>query len=58
MPDDKKEEKKKDDGSDERIEFILNYLAKAIRLKSDKWAKMIQTEEYKVRNYFLKLSLN
>lgn len=53
MPDDKKDEKKKDDGTDERYEYIQNYLAKSIRLKSDKWSKMIQTEEYKVKYEFI-----
>lgn len=52
MPDDKKDEKKKDEGNEERFEFIQNYLAKSIRLKSDKWSKMIQTDEYKVRFKF------
>lgn len=51
-PDDKKDDKKKEDGSDERFEYIQNYLSKAIRLKSDKWAKMIQTDEYRVRHFF------
>lgn len=48
MSDEKKEEKKKDDGVDERFEFIQNYLSKSIRLKSDKWGKMMSTDEYKV----------
>lgn len=49
----KDEEKKKDDPTNDfRFEYIQNYLAKAIRLKSDKWHKMIQTEEYKVHIIF------
>lgn len=51
--DKKKEEKKKEkeEGEDERLEYILNYLIKSMRMKMDKWAKMISTEEYKVRTF-------
>lgn len=39
---------RKGDDEDERLEFLLNYLTKSMRLKQDKWNKMIGTEEYKV----------
>uniref|UniRef100_A0A1I8PDY1 Dynein beta chain, ciliary n=1 Tax=Stomoxys calcitrans TaxID=35570 RepID=A0A1I8PDY1_STOCA len=39
---DKKEEK-----VDERLEFLWNYIMKTMRLKQEKWNKMISTNEYK-----------
>ncbi|KAJ8945230.1 hypothetical protein NQ318_011210 [Aromia moschata] len=40
-------EKKEDDGTDLRLNFIMDYLTKSFRLKPEKWNKMIQTDEYK-----------
>lgn len=51
--DKKKEEKKKEEGEDERLEYILNYLVKSMRMKMDKWTKMISTDEYKVSSVFV-----
>ena len=36
---------------DLRLEFISDYLSKTLRLKSDKWPKLLGNEDYKV-NYF------
>lgn len=33
---------------DERLEFIFEYLSKSLRLKLDKWAKMMSNEELRV----------
>ncbi|XP_043279274.1 dynein beta chain, ciliary-like [Venturia canescens] len=41
----KKEEEKKDD--DPRFEYILQYLTLSSKLKPEKWAKMMSTDEYK-----------
>lgn len=51
MDEDDEKAKKKDkaeDDDDERLEFILNYLTKSMRMKQEKWNKMIAIEEYKV----------
>lgn len=51
MEEDEDKTKKKDkteDDEDERLEFILNYLTKSMRMKQEKWNKMITIEEYKV----------
>ncbi|CAG9859865.1 unnamed protein product [Phyllotreta striolata] len=43
------------DENDERLEFILTYLTKSIKLKQDKWNKLLLTEDYMkiVRNFLL-----
>lgn len=49
--DDKKDDKKKKEEPEEvdmRLEFILNYLIKAMRLKQEKWNKMILIDDNKV----------
>lgn len=33
---------------DPRYEYLCEYLTKTMRLKSDKWPKMIGNEEYRV----------
>lgn len=51
MADDDEKAKKKEKGEDdedERLEFVLNYLTKSMRMKQEKWNKMIAIEEYKV----------
>lgn len=40
--------KKGQDDEDPRLEFFLNYLVKSIKLKQDKWNKMMATDEYRV----------
>lgn len=48
---DKKKEKKKGDEEEEtdyRLEFILNYLTKTLKMKMEKWTKMIILEDCKV----------
>lgn len=37
-----------DSEEDPRLDFISEYLTKTMRLKSDKWPKMIGNEEYRV----------
>lgn len=44
------EEEKKKEKLDERLEFLWNYIMKTMRLKQEKWNKMLATTEYKV-NY-------
>lgn len=44
------EEEKKKEKVDERLEFLWNYIMKTMRLKQEKWNKMLATTEYKV-NY-------
>lgn len=44
------EEEKKKEKVDERLEFLWNYIMKTMRLKQEKWNKMLATSEYKV-NY-------
>lgn len=36
------------DDEDVRLEFLLAYLTKSMRMKQEKWNKMIQVEENKV----------
>lgn len=43
-----KKKDKTDDDEDDRLEFILNYLTKSMRMKQEKWNKMIAVEEFKV----------
>lgn len=38
------DDKKKDDG-DPRLEFISSYVKKTFRIKSDKWQKLMASEE-------------
>ncbi|KAK9702182.1 Dynein heavy chain region D6 P-loop domain [Popillia japonica] len=57
--DDKKDDKKKKEEPEEidmRLEFILNYLIKAMRLKQEKWNKMLLIDENKklILNFFNK----
>ena len=33
---------------DERLDFIFEYLSKSLRLKQDKWAKMMANEDLRV----------
>lgn len=48
-------EKKKDKGEeDPRLEFIISYLLKSLRLKSDKWQKLMGTEDNRVSIFFYK----
>lgn len=42
------EEQQKKERVDERPEFLWNYIMKTMRLKQEKWNKMISTHEYKV----------
>lgn len=36
------------DDSDPRLDFLERYVTKSLRLKSDKWQKMLSIEDYKV----------
>lgn len=36
------------DDEDPRLEFLLMYLTKSLRMKQEKWTKMMQAEENKV----------
>lgn len=42
------DEEKKKEKVDDRLEFFWNYIMKTMRLKQEKWNKMITTNEYKV----------
>lgn len=42
--------KKDENDGDPRLEFISNYATKSLRLKSDKWPKMVGNEEHMVSN--------
>lgn len=49
------EENKKEklpEPEDVRIEFILNYVMKSMRIKIEKWSKLMSTNEYKVILFF------
>lgn len=46
---------KKDIDEDPRYEFICEYITKTMRLKSDKWPKLVGNEEYKVSKTRIKL---
>lgn len=58
---DEKKDKKGDADEDLRLEFLLNYLTKTLRMKMEKWMKMITTEEYSVSlfsfNYYFNTSV-
>ena len=47
---DKKTEEEKEDP---RLEFILGYMILTCKLKHDKWAKMISTDDFKVNNILM-----
>jgi len=34
-------------GHDLRLDFIFEYITRSLKIKSDKWMKMLVTEEYK-----------
>lgn len=53
------EKKKQQESPDEdlRLEFILNYLTKTMRLKQEKWTKMIAIDEFKVSLFFVRAHL-
>ncbi|XP_049855418.1 dynein beta chain, ciliary-like [Schistocerca gregaria] len=38
-------EEKKDDDEDPRLDFIFAYLARSLRIKSEKWTKMLSNED-------------
>lgn len=44
----KKDKKQTSEDEDERLEFLLNYLTKSMRMKQEKWNKMIVIEDFKV----------
>ncbi|KAF2900340.1 hypothetical protein ILUMI_05842 [Ignelater luminosus] len=48
------DKRKKDEDVDMRLEFLLNYLIKTMKIKQDKWTKMITTDEYNklIMNFF------
>lgn len=39
------------DDEDSRLEFLLAYLTKSLRMKQEKWTKMMQAEENKVSTF-------
>lgn len=51
------EKKKGGEGDDEdsRLEFLLAYLTKSLRMKQEKWTKMMQLEENKVGGWWCAL---
>lgn len=40
------------DDEDVRLEFLLAYLTKTLRMKQEKWTKMMQAEENKVSLFY------
>lgn len=42
-----------EEDEDPRFEFICNYLIKSIKIKAEKWNKMVLVEEYKVCIYLI-----
>jgi hypothetical protein len=48
MADDKKKEAD-DEEDDGRIAFLCSFTIKSLRLKIEKWQKMMSNDEYKVR---------
>ncbi|EDW55355.1 GM16562 [Drosophila sechellia] len=44
------DEKEKKEPADNRPEFFWNYLTKTMRLKLDKWTKMITTNEFRKKD--------
>lgn len=50
MGDEKKEKKgDEEDDVDARLEYLMNYLMKSMKIKPDRWVKMMALEENKVR---------
>lgn len=45
------DKKDKDDNEDPRLEWIFNYLTKTLKLRQEKWNKMIGTDEYIVSTH-------
>ena len=43
---DKKDDIKKDE--DDRLEYILQYVTRSSKVKPDKWAKLMSTDEHRV----------
>lgn len=43
-------DKKKDDEDEEdpRLEFLFNYLSKSMKIKQERWNKLLATEEFHV----------
>ncbi|XP_049940953.1 dynein beta chain, ciliary-like [Schistocerca serialis cubense] len=41
-------QQEEEDEFDPRLDFIMNYLIKSLRIKPEKWLKMINTDEFKV----------
>lgn len=39
---------------DARMIFLCNYVTKSMKIKPDKWARMLQTDEYNVKFYYLR----
>lgn len=33
---------------DDRLEFLLGYILRTMKIKQERWSKMIQTEEFEV----------
>lgn len=41
------------DGNDEEcVQFVCNYVLKTMRMKYDKWIKLMTTDEYRVKAHF------
>jgi hypothetical protein len=54
MEEETKSEKKEaaaEDEADPRLEFIFNYLQRSVRLKPDKWTKLLGNKESAVSTY-------
>lgn len=54
MEDETKSEKKEaaaEDEPDPRLDFMFNYLQRSVRLKPDKWSKLLGNKESSVSNY-------
>lgn len=43
---------------DTRLDYLSSHIIRSMRIKLDKWIKLLSSREYKVRNYFLKLCNN
>lgn len=46
------DKKEKDASEDPRLEWIFNYLTKTLKLRQEKWNKMITTDEYIVSGIY------
>lgn len=51
----KKKEEEKDEKEDPRLEYIFNYLSKSMKIKQERWNKLLATEEYLVNIKNIKL---